>query len=98
LVRTAETETDEKGEMGRLRFGGINEMGMAFRGWRIWKDGVDKDLDLPAWLNIEQVWTHVLRFTQLMFLKLLRRKDTETDRFWNFCSEREREIGIEEGR
>jgi hypothetical protein len=49
--------------MGRCRFGGTNEMGIFFRGWRIWKDG---DLDLPAWLNIKQVWT-----TQLMFLELL---------------------------
>jgi hypothetical protein len=83
LVSTAETETDEKEEeMGRRRrFGGMNEMGKLFRGWRIWKDGVDMDLDLPAWLNIEQVWTHVLRFPQLMFLKLLReKKDRERER------------------
>lgn len=77
LVSTAETETDE---MGRRRFGGMNEMGMFFRGWRIWKDGVDMDLDLPAWLNIEQVWTHVLRFAQLMFLELLTEKDTQKER------------------
>jgi hypothetical protein len=29
-----------------------------------------EDLDMPAWLNIEQVWT-----TQLMFLELLRERE-----------------------
>jgi hypothetical protein len=59
--------------MGRRRFGGMNEMGIFFRGWRIWKDG---DLDLPARstsLNIEQVSR-------------------------TFEREREKEMGIEEGR
>ena len=79
--------------MGRRRFGGTNEMGIFLRGWRIWKD---EDLDLPAWLNIEQVWTHVLRFTQLMFLELL----TDRERSFGIFAgrEREKEVGIEEGR
>ena len=64
-VRTAETEKEEKDELGSLRFGDSSEMGSFFKGWMRLKV---EDLDLPAWLNIEQVWTHVLRFKELIFL------------------------------
>jgi hypothetical protein len=67
----------------------MSEMGMFSRGWRIWKD-VDMDLDLLAWLNIEQVWTYTNRFTQLMLLKLLRQKDGERERErWGWKNEDE---------